>query len=440
MAVDRYVILGLASVRSPWFRIVTGWAMAGSLPLDFVKCVSPEELRVRLRSGRPHSAVLLDAGLPGVDRDLIALALDHGASPIVVTAPNVDRDHLSLGAVASVPPDFVRSDLLEVLHDHCTPIQRGTSIETPAIEPSLQAESQLIAVIGRVGSGASTAAIAAAQGLADDPKLGGWVVLADLARRADQAMLHDADDVVPGVQELIDAHRSATPATALVRSLTFDIPERGYDLLLGLRRSRDWVALRPRSFAASISGLRRAYHAVIVDLDDDLEGEADSGSVDVEDRNIAARHCVTHADVILAVGDASLVGVHSLVRLIDEMVQLGADARRIQPVINRGPRSGRAKAELTATIADLVSADVADVLASPIFLPERKRLDDLHRNASRLPNTLSAPLVGAIRAGLQRSEPASAPEPEPQLVAPGSLGSWGEDDWDEDLPDQWGEQ
>ena len=77
MAGSRYVVLGLAHVRSPWSTEVARWATAGSVPVEFVKCVSVEELRARLLSGRPHSAALLDGRLAGVDRDLLDLAAEH---------------------------------------------------------------------------------------------------------------------------------------------------------------------------------------------------------------------------------------------------------------------------------------------------------------------------------------------------------------------------
>lgn len=70
MPAERYVVLGLAPARAAWFRDVARWATSASLPLEFLKCVSAEELRARLASGRPISAVLVDAGAPGADRDL----------------------------------------------------------------------------------------------------------------------------------------------------------------------------------------------------------------------------------------------------------------------------------------------------------------------------------------------------------------------------------
>ena len=44
MASDRYVLLGLAHPRSPWFSSLAHWATAASIPAELVKCVSPEEL------------------------------------------------------------------------------------------------------------------------------------------------------------------------------------------------------------------------------------------------------------------------------------------------------------------------------------------------------------------------------------------------------------
>ena len=84
MATDRYVVLGLARARAAWFGQVARWATAAALPIEFVKTVSGEEVRARLRSGRPFSALLVDGGLAALDRDLIDLAGRHGCAVIAV--------------------------------------------------------------------------------------------------------------------------------------------------------------------------------------------------------------------------------------------------------------------------------------------------------------------------------------------------------------------
>ena len=96
---------------------------------------------------------------------------------------------------------------------------------------------------GTGGTGRSTVAAAVAQGLASDPRNLDLVCLADLALHAEQAMLHGAADVVPGLLELVEAHRSGAPSIDEVRSLTWHVAERDYHLLLGLRRHRDWTAV-----------------------------------------------------------------------------------------------------------------------------------------------------------------------------------------------------
>ena len=424
MSVDRWVLLGLAPVRAPWFRQVTGWAMAAALPIEFVKCVSGEEVRARLGSARPHSAVLIDGGLPGVDRDLMGLASTERTPVIVIAGPTSPTDWTALGAAAVLDADFTRSDLLETLEHLAPPIHEHEAIEAVS-PPATAGRGQLIAVIGRGGSGVSTCAIALAQGLAADPVFGDRVLLADLARHADQALLHDAHDVVPGVQELVEAHRLGAPSSAQIRAMTFNVPSRGYDLLLGLRRPRDWIELRPSAFDAALSGLLASHLAVVADLDADLEGSEGAGSDDVEERNLASRRTVLEADAVMVVGRPSLTALRGLVRLIDELTELGVDARRLQPVITHAPRRPGERAEIARAVADLVVSDDASLIATPIHLGERRTLDDAHRNGTRLPGSLVAPLTAAAKVAATRvSNDRSARDSEPVLVAPGSLGAW----------------
>ena len=341
---ERYVALGLAHARSAWFSELARWSTSAVIPVEFVKCVTLEEVRARLASGRAFSALLVDGGLPGVDRDLIDEARSSGCAVIVIDDDRVRRDWLALGASAILPPELNRSGLLDVLEAHSVAIGRGDVL--PPIDSGTVASGswrgRLIAVTGAGGTGASTAAIALAQGLGNDVRYGGLVLLADFALDADQAMLHDAGDVVPGVQELVEAHRNGEPATGEIRSLAFSAPDRNYQLLLGLRRHRDWVAVRPRAFDAALDGVRRAYKAVVADIDPDVEGEKQCGSTDVEERNLFARTISAVADVVVVVGLPGAKGMHRLVRLVDALVEHHVEPDRILPVINRAPRNPRA--------------------------------------------------------------------------------------------------
>jgi hypothetical protein len=400
---ERYVVLGLAHARSPWFSEVGRWSTAASLPVEFLKCVSIEEVRARLASGR---AVLL---------------VDDGRTR---------RDWSSLGASAVLPAELTRGDLLDALASYATPIGRSEAVGVSPVAPSTATwHGSLVAVTGIGGAGTSTLAAALAQGLGDDPRDAGLVVLADLALRADQALLHDAGDVAPGLPELVDACRVGEPSLDEIRSLTFAVTDRGYSLLLGLRRQRDWATLRPRAVEAAIDGLRRAHRVVVADVEGDLEGEDQCGSVDVEDRNLLARTACGSAAVVVVVGVGGVRGVHATVRLLGAVLEHGVAPGRIVTVLNRAPRNPRHRAELTRALGELAAGLPGGAqLASPVFAPERRRIDDLVRDGHRLPPAIADPLTAAVRASLERSGPGPAGvAADPVGVVPGSLGSWSED-------------
>jgi hypothetical protein len=431
MATDRYVVLGLARARAAWFGQVARWATAAALPLDFVKTVSGEEVRARLHSGRPFSALLVDGGLAALDRDLIDLAGRHGCAVIAVDDGRSPRPWRDLGVAAVLPADVDRGVLLDALRAVARPITRhddAAAAADPVERAPARWRGRSVAVTGSGGVGRSTLAMALAAGLAADPRDAGLVVLADLALHAQQALLHDAGDVVPGVVELAEAHRGTALQAAEVRSVCFSVPGRGYDVLLGLRRHRDWTALRPRALAVALDGLLRAYRVVVSEVDPDVEGEAECGSLDVEDRNVLARTVLRDAQIVLVVGLPGLAGVHAQLRVVRDLIEFGIAGARIVPVVNRAPRGLRQRAELGSALAGpLLSAACPGVtLAStPIFVPERRRLDELVRDGAPPPPQIVRPLTGVVRALLdQTPRLPRPPTPEPVAVAPGSLGSW----------------
>jgi hypothetical protein len=425
---ERFVVLGLAHPRSSWFREVAHWSTSGALPVEFVQSVSIEELRARLGSGRAFSAVLVDGGLPGVDRDLLDAARHAGCAVLVVGGHRPGHDWPALGANTVLAPDFDRARLLDALETYSVRVGRGDEVAlVPASTPNGW-RGPLVAVTGAPGAGASTAAMALAQGLAADTRYGGMALLADFDLDADQAALHDARDVVPGVVELVDAHRSGLPSADEIRAMTFRVPSRSYHLLLGLRRHRDWTVLRPRAFEAAVDGLRRSYSIVVADINRDLEGEAECGSVDVEERNLMARTTVALAEVVVAVGEPGLKGTLGLVRLVNSLLAHGVEPARLVVVVNRAPRGPKARAEISRALAELTArAEAVSSMASPVFLPERRHLEPIMRDVAALPGALVAPVTSAVRAVLARGAtvPAAGPAAgEPVRVAPGSLGTW----------------
>jgi hypothetical protein len=349
---------------------------------------------------------------------------------LVVDDGHVRHDWVGLGAAAVLPASLDRQLLLDALTAHATMVERGRAspLDGGPVDTDPGSGAGLLAVVcGPGGTGASTAAAALAQGLGASD-LAGDVVLADLARHAEQAMLHDVRDVVPGIQELVEAHRSGRPSAEDVRGLTFDVVERRYHLLLGLRQARDWTTLRTRSFEASLSSLRATFGAVVCDVTADFESEDDAGSAEVEERNLMARTAVGAADVVFAVGRPGVKGVHALVRVLGELAAAGVPPIRTVPVFNAAPRHPRARAELASALAELARpVPGSQRLVGPLFLPVRK-VEAALRDAVPLPAPLPAMLAGAFGAVVERCGSAGvATRPELEQVRPGALGHWGDD-------------
>ncbi|MDE3203537.1 MAG: hypothetical protein KGQ66_04880 [Acidobacteriota bacterium] len=432
MTGERFVLLGLAPPRAAWFESVSRWTTSAALAAEFVKCVSAEEVRARLRSGRRHSALLVDASSPALDRDLVDDCAGH-STPVVVVRnprhPGPPGQARDLGVAAEMDAGFGPDDLIEVLSRYCRPVSDATGLPPGLDDQPAQGfwQAPLFVVCGPGGTGASTVAMAVASGLCADPRSGGRVLLADLARPGEQAMLHDSAELGPGLQELVEAHRLRRPGPDEISRMTFSVPRRGYRLLLGLRQPEAWAALRPRSVDAAVTGLRRSFQAVVADVTGDFEGETEGGSADVEERNHLARSAARQATVCLAVGTPGLKGIHSLTVLIRQMIAAGVEPDRVVAVLNRSPRHPRARAESARALASLLEAGgVALALAGPVHLPERK-LEDVLRHGHPLPGALTEPVTRAIGLVADRLADAPPPPTSPQRVAPGSLGTWAED-------------
>ncbi len=446
MTTHRHVVLGLAHVRSGWFTDVARWSTAGTVPVEFVKCLSAAEVRTRAASGRRISAALLDVGLAAVDRDLIHELTQRSIAVVLVDHPQRQADATTLGAAATLPAAFDRSALMQALDTHANTVPDPASPDSifagarPTADPGTSLAgtdapprplAPLITVVGRSGSGASTMAIAVAQFLADaNPNHSAPVVLADLARHAHHALLHDAGDIIPGLPELADTHRRGGVGTSLLNELTFQVPQRGYRLLLGLRHHHDWVQLRPRSIRGALDGLRAATNWVVADISADLEGEHDTGSFDVEDRHSLSRVAVASSALVVVVALPTLTGLHAAVVLLGDLERAGVARDRVLVVVNRAPSRPRRRAELVRVMATLADAPaIGPGYHGPVFVPERRSIEDRHATVARMPGSVTSPVGRAVVRlvnGLGSQPPGTGGEVPVRLV-PGELGTAGDD-------------
>lgn len=410
---DRYVVVGLARSRCRWFTELARWADAGVAPIEFVKCLTAEEARAVLAAGRSVSLLLVDADVVRFDRDVVAEA-DRAAVPTVVVGTPQRWDWEALGCIARLGPDFSRDELVDLLDRVARRVSREAAPGTRSVQLADEVERAcLVGVMGTGGAGSSTVAVATAQAWA---AAGEDVVLVDGCRRADLAMYHDVGDVIPGLPELVDLHRSDEPDPEEIRSLEFPTG-RGYRLVLGMRRPRDWAAMRPRSVAAAIGGLRRSHAAVVIDLDADLETEADTGSADIEDRHAISLEVARTCDAVVVVTGAEMKGVHDAARLVHDLVRCGTSSDRIVVVLNRACRTSTTRARLVRAVRSLtVDVEPSDV----VMLRHLRQVEAAHRDAAPMPSSMATTVFDAVHGALGSS---GRHRQEPVRIRVGELGA-----------------
>jgi hypothetical protein len=136
------------------------------------------------------------------------------------------------------------------------------------------------------------------------------------------------------------------------------------------------------------------------------------------------------ADLVVVTATPGVAGLHRLVRLLDGLGRHGVPADRVLPVINRSPRSPRARAEWAAALGELTRGlpGRSAAVASPLFLPDQRRVDLAHRDGVGLPRPFPTALATAVDAAFERvGERRPSTPAEPVAVTPGSLGSWHDD-------------
>lgn len=294
------------------------------LVADVVAAASPEEAWAALTTGRRYSAVVMG----GTDPDLAEAA--RGAGIPIVRVPHAWPPAALAQAIEAVSAPVVQAD---------RPLQLGPAPCPASFAKGRRSEGHLVAVCGPGGTGVSTVAaqLAAARAVGT-PAPENAVLLADLARRADQAFLHRIEETSAGLLPLIQAGRCRPITAADIHRATVAVA--GFRLLPGLRRPEHWTAVSRPAFDEILSRLVERFHLVVADITGDFEGEADGGSIDVEDRNHPARASARAADVVVVVGRWGTNGGRRLTQLINELLDLGVEPARIQPVVTRSDGYG----------------------------------------------------------------------------------------------------
>ncbi|MDQ1427039.1 MAG: hypothetical protein QOK39_515 [Acidimicrobiaceae bacterium] len=350
----RYVVLAVGGVD------------LGQIPAERVHCPTTEAAASALAAGRRYSAVVADR----VDTHLAAAA--RRAAVPVFTASAVAPADLAATLLAVAAPVPVLDRLPSLL---------------PVPGSVMPGGGRLVAVCGPGGSGVSIVAAAFAA------RSHGSVLLADFALRADQAFLHGLDSPESGLFDLLDAARYGLVTTGDIGDHTVALP--AGRLLPGLRRPGHWTAVSPAAFDAVLAALLESFDLVIADVTGDVEGERESGSLDVEERNHMARSTTVAADAVIVVGAPGANGTRRLTLLVDDLLDHGIDPARIVPVVNRGRGA-------------VAPGRVCGLPIPPVAISEGATLD-----GRLLPPEVVRPLANAVGEVLAR--PAAA-RPGPALV------------------------
>ena len=261
----------------------------------------------------------------------------------------------------------------------------------------------------------------------------GAVLLADLALDADQGVLHHAPDIVPGLPELVEAHRAGSLSASAVHSMVFDVEERGYHLLLGLRRRRGWASLRPRALEARSTRCSPRIRSSSPTSIPTSTATTSAGRSRSRSAMQIARATLARATATVVVGSATIGGLHSLAEVLRDLLRTRCRPRRIVPVVNHAPRAPRQRAAIARALPMLGAVGTFDDEPRPrgagvrACAAGRGGRRERRTCASRARRDAGDAAVGGL---LEDRELIVDLTEQPVRVAPGSLGHWSDTEAD----------
>jgi CO dehydrogenase nickel-insertion accessory protein CooC1 len=230
--------------------------------------------------------------------------------------------------------------------------------EAPTLAP---ARGRVIAVAGPGGSGATEVAI----GIADA-----------IALRRDVALLIDADEAAPtigrrlcyqlqpNILSAIDAalHQTHPLPHVVGRRLDQAPGHIGFHVVPGIANPDDWSQMRGHDVTDLITEARRSWGYTVINAGRSIEDLSAYGF----ERFGASRAVLTQADVVVAVCQASPVGLLRLFDWLAAFHTLGRDVP-VFVVFNRAPNKKFVQAQIEAQLYEHVDQHM---IAGHAFVPE----------------------------------------------------------------------
>lgn len=385
------------------------------------------------------AASLIDSRRLRTDPGLIEAVAHHG--PVIVIDRVERRPHWEqLGASAVITVDALADELPAALAAGLAAGPRRAPARGSRAAAHAARSGRLVAVLGGSGAEAATGADALVHALARaraPTPARDRVVLAELTRHRLLTAVHGLDQEVDGLPELLIASRYGTPPAHVIDQVLHRSSTGRHRILPGLRHPHGWVTLGSRSMDTALQALRAHADLVVAAVESDLEGEHETGSFDVEDRNLLARATVAAADLVVTVAGPDPVGRADAVHRLRSLAAFGVGPERIVVLVDTRGRL-RPRRAVAATASHLgAETETAPAVIALGGITGRPRRTRIRRGASRrLATAIGALAEGA--AGPVSDEPVTdepvTDEPvadEPERIVPGTLGHWshGIDGW-----------
>ena len=370
----------LAAADEPWETAVVRALQQPASGMTLVRrCIDVADAVATAASGRAD-AVLLSAGLSGLDGDVLQRLVDAGAEPVVVTDPDDEPTASRVARMGSASVLSWReiSELPGLVAQRASSRRNGASAPTTAAGPgddpfASVADNgplgRLVAVWGPTGApGRSTVSIGLAAACAER-NLPTLLVDADVYGGAVSSMLAMLDEV----SGILAAARLANTGSLDLPALHQQVGEIGPCLrvLTGLPRADRWPQLRPGALAQVLHVARQMAPMVVVDCGFSLEQDEElSFDTAAPRRNGATLMTLESADVVVAVGSADPLGLTRLARGV-------LDLRETVPGVDVAMVVNRARSSLGWSRDDVAKLLQRFTGSEPVgYLPEDRAAVD----------------------------------------------------------------
>lgn len=295
------------------------------------RCVDHGELLGTALRDRPR-AVLVDASLPWVDRDLVTTLRRAGIETIAIGTSARPLEQIGVHCLpAEASPEAVSTLVFGL---DAVPAEAGSA----SVEHASSSNSgQLVAVWGAGGApGRSTVALHLA---------------IEAANKGRRTLLIDGDVWAGSIAQSLelDEAPSITQAARLAadgwpKPITECVQAGPHNLavLVGLARAELWPEVREESWRAVLAAAVLEYDVIVVDLAAPIEEDEELAFDRVPfRRNLVTTTVLEQADEIVMVVASDPIGLRRAVMAHQSLLARTPATAAVKVILNRTPRSGR---------------------------------------------------------------------------------------------------